>query len=474
MLGLIASGQTSQVFRCANHSTSRTYDETVVGVKLMRDKPKAFEEISKILAVGHPNIISILDIVEAGAFVGIVMPLIHMDLRVFMHGVAYYPSTSLQIMRQITRAVHHIHTRGIIHLDIKPENICINVDKRLDFDCGSDGFDVHCKLLDFGSSLSLHELHVRGDTPSEPSKTASPIVVQTTRGYQPPELLSVNGILSSAGDVYSSGVVFGEIMEFERRDTLTGVAETEDAHHDLIRLLDLSLDMTHRDFKQRPSSRDVLIRLMDHKIEQPLLKKYSSTPIWECVITNVLRGGVSSQTVCISDILINDQSTDLQKLVTLVCSGDAHIVRDAFWLLYETSVEEEETGRLPRHGMSVLSILSYFESRVHLSKENGLFYAKSLDILSLTPQFTLSDDARFHLWRISSSSCACERPVLRCLSNCWSGDESLREWCIEGSRRWGKHQDSFCAFASRFVDDWDSGCVEAVQRMHFCDTNKID
>jgi serine/threonine protein kinase len=435
-LRLISSGRTSNVCIYPGHSAKEA-----AAVKILADKSKAFEEINKLLMMGHPNVMRIIESIEADEYVGIIMPLMHMDLRVFMNRVAYTGATMLQAMHQSARAVHHIHTRGIMHMDIKPENICVNIESAV---C------IHCKLLDFGSSLTMEEfrhLHGKGD------ENAAPVTIQTTKGYQAPELLSANGVLSFAGDIFSLGVVFGELIK--HRLSPTG---DDGGVHNMASLLRLAHDMQGNDHRRRPSARDVLIRLGDKRIDALLLNA-APTPIWGSEITNALRSGIRGQ--CVADVFIDDSSTDLQKLVTLVQNTDVHLVRDAFWLLYEASVDEVDRRRAA--GLSVLSILPYFESRVHVSKENALFYTKTLDILSHVAYFSLSTDMQRVMWTAASSSCVCERPVIRCLSNCWSTE--LREWCKDSGRRWGTRQEPFSVFVRRFIDDWDAPCAQAARRL---------
>ena len=455
-IDIISSGCRSDVHRCIDHgdayllpaSSSSSYSSSkrIVAIKLISNKELAYEEINKLLLVGHQNIVTIVDIVEDNGFVGIVMPCSQMDLRSFMGNVRYNTTVMLQIKLQTMAAVHHIHTRGILHLDIKPENICID---HVSHD------KVRCILLDFGSSVVAEELMQRLRDSSAATNT-----IQTTRGYHSPELKS-RGVLSSACDIYSAGVVFGELMEGQVQEDCGG--ESSDASSSIIKIpqfRQLSIDMQHSDFKRRPSSREVLVRLGDKQIAKPLLSLGVAGPIWTSPIANTFLSNNRTNTVANS--FINDRlSTDLQKLVTLVRSSDVGHIRDAFWLLFETAVEEVDGRSVSQGGLSVLSILHYFESRIYLSKEHSFFYAKSLDILSRLPYFVLTDDMKLHLWKLSSSSHTCERPVLRCLANCWT--PALAEWCTDARKSWGVRQEALADFAARFADDWDLPCAEAAR-----------
>jgi serine/threonine protein kinase len=443
---ILSAGSKSEVHRCVvGHSTPAV---KTVAVKLIADKEKAYEEGSRLLLVGHKHIISVLDIFEDDGFVGIVMPFAQMDLRLFMGNVTYTTSVMLQIKLQTMAAVHHIHTRGIMHLDIKPENICIDLLAPRDGRDYIGEWHVHCVLLDFGSSIVVEEMAQRLlDSPT-------PMAVQTTRGYNSPELRA-KGIISSACDIYSTGIVFGELIENKMNQSKSAAAMQP--------LRQLSIDMLHADFKRRPSSREVLMRLGDTHIDKPLMTVHNA-PVWLSPVANAFVARCCHKRQwSVADALINDHlSSNLQKLVTLVRSSDLGHIRDAFWILFETSVEEVD-GQSPRDGLSVLSILHYFDSRIYLAKEHGFFYAKSLDILSRLSYFILTDDMKLHLWKLSSTSHVCERPVLRCLASAW--DAPLAGWCTSNEKLWGVRQEAFPDFAARFVDDWDSSCAEAVKRI---------
>jgi serine/threonine protein kinase len=437
---IISAGLNSVVHHCVDNE--RGANRRAVAMKVITSKEAAFEESSRLLMVGHSNIISLLDIIECPDSVGIVMPLVHMDLRVFMKRFDYFSDTMLQIKLQTTRAVHHVHVRGLLHLDIKPENIGIDL-------LSEKGETVKCVLLDFGSSVVVEEA-----CQSLCGGGSSAIAIQATRGYYPPEL-ETGGIISSACDIYSTGVVFDEL-----------IANNQQGSDSLGLFRTLSADMQHANFRCRPSSKDVLVRLGDEEIRLPLLlvTRDNDHPAWTSPVASALR---QCQHWHVADTFINDHhSSNLHKLVTLVRSADVGHIRDAFWLLFETSVEESDDGG--SEGSSVLSILHYFDSRIHLSRENSFFYAKSLDVLSRLPYFVLNDDMKLHLWKVTSVSCACERPVLRCLAGCWVADDTLLDWCSDSRKRWGMRQELFSAFASRFTNDWDTHSAAAAKRVLGC------
>ncbi len=97
----------------------------MVEVKIIGNKEKAYEESNRLLMVGHHNVIQLLNIVEDADLVGIMMQLMRMDLRMFMkrESDTFSTRSMQQIKLQTMLAVHQVHTSGLLHLDIKPENI---------------------------------------------------------------------------------------------------------------------------------------------------------------------------------------------------------------------------------------------------------------------------------------------------------------------------------------------------------------
>ena len=97
-----------------------------VAIKIVTDRVKAVGELKMLKRMGHPNIVSVTDCFEDNHCVAIVMELMSMDLKVFMHTVAYSFSTMKEIMLQSMRGLHHMHTRDFIHMDLKPYILAIN------------------------------------------------------------------------------------------------------------------------------------------------------------------------------------------------------------------------------------------------------------------------------------------------------------------------------------------------------------
>lgn len=94
--------------------------------------------------LSHPNIVPVFDIGEADGGHYIVMPKI--DGRTLVE--ANLPrDRAVEAVRDVARALHYGHEQGVVHRDVKPQNILI--------ESRTDGFRAY--LCDFGLARRLHD-----------------------------------------------------------------------------------------------------------------------------------------------------------------------------------------------------------------------------------------------------------------------------------------------------------------------------
>lgn len=110
-----------------------------------------------------------------------------MEMMIKDKEVLFTPAHIKSWMLQILRALEHCHQRGILHRDLKPNNLLI----------ASDGL---IKLADFGLARCAA-------FPLEPM--TSQVV---TRWYRAPELLLGARFYSGAVDIWATGCIFAEMM----------------------------------------------------------------------------------------------------------------------------------------------------------------------------------------------------------------------------------------------------------------------
>ncbi|MFI5906872.1 serine/threonine-protein kinase [Dactylosporangium sp. NPDC051541] len=170
-----------------------------VAVKLLREdlmsEPKAVnrfvQERAILLMLRHPHIVRVRDLVTVGTSLGLVMDLVEGgSLRDYLHERGTLaPAEAATLLAQVADALSAAHRRGVIHRDLKPDNILLD---------RVDG-ELHCRLTDFGIARVL-------DTPS----MTTPGALVGTANYVAPEAV-YGGRPAPPADIYALGVVLFEL-----------------------------------------------------------------------------------------------------------------------------------------------------------------------------------------------------------------------------------------------------------------------
>ncbi|MEV8514074.1 serine/threonine-protein kinase [Dactylosporangium sp. NPDC051484] len=190
----IGGGATGTVWR------ARALDrDEHVAVKLLREdlmaEPKAVDrfvqERAILLMLRHPHIVGVRDLVTVGASLGLVMDLVEGgSLRDHLHRQGTLPpAEAAMLLAQVAEALSAAHRRGVVHRDLKPDNILLD----------RVGGELHCRLTDFGIARVL-------DTPS----MTTPGALVGTANYVAPETV-YGGRPGPAADIYALGVVLFEL-----------------------------------------------------------------------------------------------------------------------------------------------------------------------------------------------------------------------------------------------------------------------
>jgi len=139
-------------------------------------------------ALSHPNIVSVFD---AGVHAGeryIVMELVSGGslAEMIQERAPLTPGPAVQIVSQIADALDYGHQHGIIHCDVKPQNVLLDDSRRP-------------KLVDFGISRTVAATGALTDT------------ITGTAGYIAPEQL-LGEKLDGRADIYALGCVLYEML----------------------------------------------------------------------------------------------------------------------------------------------------------------------------------------------------------------------------------------------------------------------
>ena len=180
-----------------------------VAIKVLHDEfvsnpdvvSRFFNEAKAVNDIGHPNIVDIIDFgqVQNGKqnFVYFIMEFLAGEglSSLLAREAPLGPDRALHVLRQCADCLRASHAKGIIHRDIKPDNIYL-------VPRGQDPNFV--KVLDFGIAK------LTGDTAGS-RKTRTGIVMGTP-AYMSPEQCEGRGNIDHRTDIYALGVVMYEMM----------------------------------------------------------------------------------------------------------------------------------------------------------------------------------------------------------------------------------------------------------------------
>jgi len=193
---LVGTGGMSSVFRAHDRLLDRK-----VALKILHQQYSADDdyverfkrEARSVAALSHPNIVTVIDRGEHGDRQFIVFEYVageNLKRMIERRGPAPVPN-ALELAIQIARGLAFAHQQGLVHRDVKPQNVLLNGDGR-------------AKVTDFGIARSLDVQHGMTQTGT----------VLGTSDYIAPEQAQGQRV-DEHSDVYSLGVVLYELLTSE-------------------------------------------------------------------------------------------------------------------------------------------------------------------------------------------------------------------------------------------------------------------
>lgn len=190
ILEKIGTGGMADVYKAMDHTLGR-----YVAVKVLKDEfskdvnfvTKFRTEASSAAGLEHPNIVNIYDVGSQSDFHYIVMELVEgITLKTYIEKkgqLSFKEAASIAI--QVGRGIEAAHNKGIIHRDIKPQNIIISTEGKV-------------KVTDFGIAKAATSNTISSD-------------VMGSVHYSSPEQAR-NGFVDGKSDIYSLGIVMYEMI----------------------------------------------------------------------------------------------------------------------------------------------------------------------------------------------------------------------------------------------------------------------
>src|ERR1700730_2345634 len=188
----IAHGGMATVYRATDTRLDREVALKVMHAELARDEEfvrRFIGEAKSVARLSQQNVVAVYDQGADGPFLYLAMEYVPgRTLKELLRERGRFPpATALEIMSGVLGGLAAAHASGIVHRDVKPENVLVTADGRV-------------KVADFGLARAL----------SVAGHTRAGLLIGTV-AYVPPEQVT-GGATGPRGDVYSAGVMLFELL----------------------------------------------------------------------------------------------------------------------------------------------------------------------------------------------------------------------------------------------------------------------
>jgi len=189
----IADGGMATVYLSVDERLDREVALKVMRPHLVHDESfvtRFRREARSAASLSHPNVVAVYDQGEDGGTVFLAMEYVPgLTLREVLHEEGpLSPRAALDVLEPLLLALAEAHSKGLIHRDVKPENVILN-------DNGT------VKVADFGLARAV----------SSQTVTSTSGLLLGTVAYLSPEQVE-RGIADARSDVYAAGLVLFEML----------------------------------------------------------------------------------------------------------------------------------------------------------------------------------------------------------------------------------------------------------------------
>ncbi|GAA94944.1 uncharacterized protein L969DRAFT_78413 [Mixia osmundae IAM 14324] len=206
----VGEGTFGKVYKARNRENNRMVALKRIRMEQERDgfPVTAVREIKLLQSLSHANVVTLLEMMVSQGHVYMVFEYLDYDLT----GVLHHPQLELtaahnkSIMQQFLSGLQYIHSRNVLHRDLKGSNILLDRSGNV-------------KLADFG----LARFYV----PHRNNDYTNRVI---TQWYKPPELLFGGTVYGEEVDMFSAGCIFVELFTsrpiFQGQDEIDQLSAT--------------------------------------------------------------------------------------------------------------------------------------------------------------------------------------------------------------------------------------------------------
>ena len=224
IVSLLGAGGMGEVYRARDSRLRREVAVKILPPSFARDadRLRRFEQEARAVgALNHPNILAIFDVGTQDGAPYLVSELLEgQSLRQQLQAGPIPQRKAVEYAIQIARGLAAAHEKGVVHRDLKPDNIFLLNDGRI-------------KILDFGlAKLQQEDLFASGtpdvQTVDHPPTGTTPGQVVGTVGYMSPE--QVRGQPTDhRTDIFAFGAILYEMLSGQRAFRRDSSVETMNA-----------------------------------------------------------------------------------------------------------------------------------------------------------------------------------------------------------------------------------------------------
>ena len=217
---------------------------------------------------GHPNISGLRDMYEDHTHYYLILDLVsggEMFEQLINNG-AYTEKDASRLIYEALSALAFLHGVGVVHADLKPENLLL---------CSKNRREGTIKIIDFGCAVVADDVY-HHQTATKAKKKTGTCRASGTTGYWPPERFEQGYVIDSSLDMWSLGVILYIMLTGIHPFDLDGLS-TDEEMEDTIRsdprpplegitdhLSDSAVDAIKRLMEPDPNKRITAYEMLQH------------------------------------------------------------------------------------------------------------------------------------------------------------------------------------------------------------------